>query len=185
MTETETIARAQAGEEEAWRALMQRYQQPVFRLAYLLIGDAAAAEDVAQETFTRAYRGLARFDSTRPLRPWLLQITRRTVYNRQRSLRRYAQALGRLFQQQRQTAPSAHEETEAQEQALHLWTAVQRLARSDQEVIYLRYFLELSVGESANALGVASGTVKSRSSRALTRLRQVIETEFPELASYG
>jgi RNA polymerase sigma-70 factor (ECF subfamily) len=58
---------------------------------------------------------------------------------------------------------------------------VQRLNRADQEIIYLRYFLELSVAETAEAVGIAPGTVKSRLSRALDRLRQVVEREFPSL----
>jgi RNA polymerase sigma-70 factor (ECF subfamily) len=65
--------------------------------------------------------------------------------------------------------------------ATTLWQAVRRLSITDQEVVYLRCFLELSVEETAQALGIASGTVKSRLSRALDRLRGVVEREFPGL----
>jgi RNA polymerase sigma-70 factor (ECF subfamily) len=68
-----------------------------------------------------------------------------------------------------------------QHQAQALWRAVRRLETGDQEVIYLRYFLELPVEETAAVLQVAPGTVKSRLHRALHRLRAVIETEFPQL----
>jgi RNA polymerase sigma-70 factor (ECF subfamily) len=76
---------------------------------------------------------------------------------------------------------------DANEQAMErwkadaLWQAVRRLSMADQEVIYLRCFLELSVDETAQVLGIAPGTVKSRNSRALARLRAVVEREFPEL----
>ena len=62
-----------------------------------------------------------------------------------------------------------------------MWSAVRRLDYADQQVIYLRYFLELPVEETAQVLEVAAGTVKSRSSRALQRLRQVIHQDFPDL----
>lgn len=73
------------------------------------------------------------------------------------------------------------QEQEAQE----LWQAVQQLQRSDQEVIYLRFFLDLSVADTAITLGVAEGTVKSRLSRALTRLRTLVLREFPGLHKEG
>jgi RNA polymerase sigma-70 factor (ECF subfamily) len=62
-----------------------------------------------------------------------------------------------------------------------LWQAVRRLNGTDQEVVYLRCFLELSVEETAHALNVAPGTVKSRLSRALDRLRRVVQEDFPGL----
>jgi RNA polymerase sigma-70 factor (ECF subfamily) len=78
-----------------------------------------------------------------------------------------------------ENSPSA--ETEAALEAQALWQAVRRLSTTDQEVIYLRYFLELPVSEAAEALNVEPGTVKSRLSRALGRLRAVIERDFPLL----
>ncbi|MEZ4737214.1 MAG: RNA polymerase sigma factor [Caldilineaceae bacterium] len=86
------------GNEATWAALVQAHQAAVFRLAYLLLGDADEAEDVAQEAFIRAFYALARFDPARPLRPWLLQIARNLAYNRRRSLRRYLAALGRWWE---------------------------------------------------------------------------------------
>jgi RNA polymerase sigma-70 factor (ECF subfamily) len=71
--------------------------------------------------------------------------------------------------------------TEQQQEAHALWQAVRRLEQAEQEVIYLRYFLELSEAEMAAALEVAPGTVKSRLHRALRKLRQVVERDFPFL----
>lgn len=168
---------------------MREHQQAVFRLAYLLLGDADEAEDVAQETFIRAYRALERFDASRPLRPWLLRITRNLASNQRRSIGRYFGALQRLVLLDPEAGARARgEQTEAEnasrpspEEAHSLWQAVRRLSQPDQEIIYLRYFLDLSEAEAATALDVPSGTVKSRTHRALGRLRAVVEREFPTL----
>ncbi len=175
------IVRARRGDEAAWEALVLEYQQPIFRLAYLLLGDAAEAEDVAQEAFIRAFRALDRFDESRPLRPWLLQIAANLARNRQRSAGRYLQALARMVRGAPEPVSSIGEQTEQRWEAETLWQAVRRLSAADQEIIYLRYFLELSEAEAAEALGVALGTVKSRMHRAMGRLRAVVEQEFPSL----
>jgi RNA polymerase sigma-70 factor (ECF subfamily) len=78
-------------------------------------------------------------------------------------------------------APSLENQTEANLRAQQLWQAVRRLPQADQEVIYLRHFLEVSEAEVAEVLGVALGTVKSRTHRALAKLKGVIEKDFPEL----
>jgi RNA polymerase sigma-70 factor, ECF subfamily len=176
------ITLARQGDAVAWETLVGQHQEAVFRLAYLLLGDTDEARDAAQEAFIRAFRALDRFDSARPLRPWLLRITRNLVYNRRRAVGRYLAALQRLVR----LAPEpvfapAPDETLPQENSQLLWQAVRRLNSADQEIIYLRYFLELSVAETAEAAGIAPGTVKSRLSRALERLRQVVEREFPGL----
>lgn len=176
---------ARQGDEKAWVVLVQEHQAALFRLAYLMLGDADEAADVAQEALIRAFYALARFDPTRPLRPWLLQIAKNLAHNRRRSVRRYLAAVGRWWQvaSSQEEGPTAA--TIRTQEAQALWRAVQQLPMSDQEVIYLRYFLELSVADSATALGVAEGTVKSRLSRALTRLRRVVEQQFPGLQKEG
>jgi RNA polymerase sigma-70 factor (ECF subfamily) len=179
VNEREAIVRAIQGDEAAWNHLVRQQGEPVFRLAYLLLGNADDAADVAQEVFLRAWRSLDRFDPARPLRPWLLEITRHQCSNWRRSVRRYLAALGRLGEGQPQVAAALDEQTTAAWQATALWAAVRRLRPSDQEVIYLRCFLELSNDETAAALGVAPGTVKSRLSRALARLRPLVAAELP------
>lgn len=176
MTEALLIERARAGEADAWEALVREHQQPIFRLAFLLLSDADEAEDVAQETFLRAYGALERFDLGRPLRPWLLRIAANLARNRLRSLRRALAAIQRLGA----PASLAFDESAGWE-GRALWAAVRRLSLHDQEVIYLRFFLDLSEAETARALNVAQGTVKSRTSRALGRLKSLIDREFPDL----
>lgn len=176
------ITQARQGDAGAWEILVGQQQEAVFRLAYLLLGDADEAKDVTQEVFIRAFRSLHRFDPARPLRPWLLRITTNLVYNRRRAVGRYLAALQRLVRLAPEPvlAPAPDEALPPEENHL-LWQAVRRLNSTDQQIIYLRYFLELSVAETAEAAGIAPGTVKSRLSRALERLRQVVEREFPSL----
>jgi RNA polymerase sigma-70 factor (ECF subfamily) len=179
--EPELIQRAQQGESPAWTALIRQHQEPIFRYAYLLIGDADEAEDIAQETFMRAYRALDRFDTQRPIRPWLLRIAANLASNRRRSLGRYYAALQRAFQQERPAPKGVEEQSRQASQAREVWEAIRQLKPSDAQVIYLRYFLELSVEETAQALNVPTGTVKSRLHRASERLRLVIEQSYPGL----
>jgi RNA polymerase sigma-70 factor (ECF subfamily) len=175
------VDRARQGDGAAWEALVQTHQEAVFRLAYLLLGDPDEAEDAAQEAFLRAFRALERFDASRPLRPWLLSIAANLARNRRRSLGRYLTALQRLVRLEPPYSANIEDKSAERWQAQSLWRAVQRLSEPDQQVIYLRYFLEMSVEETAEATGVAEGTVKSRLHRALERLRTVIERDFPSL----
>lgn len=185
MNESNQILLARQGNEQAWTALVRQHQEALFRLAYLMLGDTDEAADVAQDAFIRAFHALARFDVTRPLRPWLLQIAKNLARNRRRSMRRYLAAVGRWWQAAPRQDEGPTNATVRTQEAQALWQAVQQLPMSDQEVIYLRYFLELSVADTAQTLGVAEGTVKSRLSRALTRLRTVVEQHFPGLQKEG
>ncbi len=174
--EAEMVARARTGDDLAWETLVRRHQEPVFRLAYLLLGDPDDARDIAQETFIRTYQHLDRFDETRPLRPWLMRISSNLARNRKRSLERYWRALERAARRQ----PVEHSTLDSGD-ADELWQAIRRLKHADQQVIYMRYFLEVSEAEMASTLDIPRGTVKSRLHRALSRLRVLVETEFPDL----
>lgn len=175
--EAEQIALAREQDGPAWEALTRQHQEAVFRLAYLLLGDADEAEDVAQETFIRAYYALKRFDARRPLRPWLLQIASNLARNRLRSVGRYFGALKRYARSESFTAPSADKSNDAQV----LWAAIRKLSPDFQETIFLRYFLEMSETEIAAALQIAAGTVKSRLHRAIDQLHKIVQREFPNL----
>lgn len=180
LNEAALIQRAAAGDAQAWEPLVLEYQQAVFRLAWLLLGDADDAEDIAQETFLRAWRHLRRFDPTRSLRPWLLSIAANLARNRRRSAGRYFSALMRAFREEPQDT-AVDEKTAQHTEADELWRAVQQLDLPDQQIVYLRYFLDLPVSETAEVLQIAEGTVKSRLSRALEKLRTIIHAGFPTL----
>lgn len=186
MNKDDLITRARQGDGSAWEVLVRRHQEPAFRLAYLLVGNRAEAEDVTQEAFLRAYKAIERFDSSRPFRPWLLAITANLARNKKRSIGRYFAAVMR-FRDQVQKPQKDLELNRLENQVTHqleaqrLWKAIQKLDDKDQQIIYLRYFLDLPVSETAETLDIAQGTVKSRLSRALGRLQKIIEVEFPEL----
>ena len=170
------IRQAQQGDPDAWESLVGEHQAAVFRLAYLLLGDPDDAEDAAQETFLRAWYALKRFDSTRPLRPWLMRIVSNLASNRRRSLGRQLNALLR-FGREPADPPAAL----APDDTGSLWEAVRRLSFDHQQIIYLRFFLDISEQEMSAALNVAPGTIKSRLHRALAALRKEITRNFPHL----
>jgi len=182
LDESTLIRHAADGDAAAWEPLVLAHQEAVFRLCYLLLGDPDDAEDIAQETFLRAWNHLQRFDTARPLRPWLLSIASNLASNRRRSAGRYVSALMRAFRNEPASSTSLEEKSTQHLEASQLWKAVQTLSVPDQQVVYLRYFLELSVAESAQVLNVPDGTVKSRLNRALDRLRGIIQHDFPVLA---
>jgi RNA polymerase sigma-70 factor (ECF subfamily) len=182
LDETTLIQRATSGEAAAWEPLMLAHQEPVFRLAYLFLGDADDAEDIAQETFLRAYRSLKHFDPSRPLRPWLLSIAANLARNRTRSAARYLAALTRSFRADPPKSLDVEQHTAQNLDATQLWNAVRQLPADDQQIIYLRFFLDLSTAETSQALDVAEGTVKSRLNRAVGRLRVIIKNDFPTLS---
>jgi RNA polymerase sigma-70 factor (ECF subfamily) len=180
LDESTLIRRAANGDAAAWEPLTLAHQQAVFRLAYLLLGDADDAEDIAQETFLRAWNYLKRFDETRSLRPWLLSIAANLSRNRRRSVGRYLATLTRAFRDEPK-AIAVEEKSSQHTEADELWRAVQQLDVPDQQIVYLRYFLDLPVSETADVLQIAEGTVKSRLSRALEKLRKIIHQDFPVL----
>lgn len=182
--EQDWIEAARRGDAGAWTQLVELHQQAIFRLAYLLLGDPDDAEDVAQETFLRAYHALAGFDPSRPLRPWLMRITTNLCHNWRRGVARYRTALQHILQ--REAAPgSTIQQAEQGLEAEILWKAVQQLRLEDQRLIYLRFFLDCSETETAEVLGVAQGTVKSRQHRALARLRSVLEKDYTQEVQEG
>jgi RNA polymerase sigma factor (sigma-70 family) len=173
----ELFARAQRGDAAAYEEIVHKYQQVAFRTAYVITGSAADAEDAAQEGFVKAYRALATFRPGAEPRPWLLQIVANEARNRVRSTGRRRQLELRLAEGFRPggAAPSPEAATVAAEERRRLLSIVNELSDEDRLVISSRYFLELSGEETAAALGIPEGTVKSRLSRALTRLRTRVE----------
>lgn len=176
--EPELVSRAARGEVPAYEELVRRYQGIAHRTAYLITGGAAQADDAAQAGFVKAFRALGRFDRSRPFRPWLLRIVANEARNLRRSEgRRAALELLAAAREGPGIVPSPENEAASRERRAALLAAVNRLPQVDREVVAMRYFLELSEAEMATTLGVAAGTVKSRLSRALTRLRAIVEPE--------
>src|SRR5262249_40894650 len=166
------------GDVGAYEALVRQYQEIAFRTAYLITGDAAEAEETAQDAFVKAYRALGRFRTDAPLRPWLLQIVANEARNRRKAAGRRASLALRVVQHRPtgDAAPSPEEAVLGAEERAGLLRAVGDLRDEERLAILYRYFFELSEAEIAAALGCARGTVKSRLSRALDHLRRLLRT---------
>jgi RNA polymerase sigma-70 factor (ECF subfamily) len=179
LTDSELIERARTGDLAAYEELVRRYEQQAFRAAYLICGDADEARDAAQEGFIRAWRALSRFRPGAEPRPWLLRIVGNAARNRRRGSGRRANLALRVAQDRPSdgAAPSPEAAVLAGERRAELLAAIDRLRDDDRLVLSLRWFADLGEAEMAEALGVPRGTVKSRLSRALERLRQQMAEE--------
>lgn len=153
---------------------MRRYQDVAFRVACLITGDRDEAQDAAQTAFIKAFQALGSFREDAPFRPWLLRIVANEAKNRVRSSVR--RATGPLDERVVSLAPSPEELAERSELHRELLAAIRGLSEQDQQIIAYRYFLDLSETEMAGLLGCPRGTVKSRLSRATSRLREELRT---------
>ncbi len=160
----------------AYEELVSANQGIAVRTAYLFCGNAASAEEAAQDAFLKAYRALWRFRRGAPFRPWLLRIVANEARNKARAAgRREALRLRAERSASGDAAPSPEAVLLSRERREELLGAVNRLDERDRLVLACRYFLELSEAETAATLGWPRGTVKSRLSRALDRLRAEME----------
>lgn len=173
---------ARDGDKGAFEELVAPHLHVAFRAAFLITGSAADAEDAAQEGLVKAWLALERFRAEAPFRPWLVRIVINEAHNRRRAIGRQAGLALRLAELPERlmtdeprgtepTMPGAEAIALAGEQRARLLAAVARLREDDQLVIAARYFIGLSETETATALSLPAGTVKSRLSRALARLR--------------
>lgn len=169
--EAALVARARAGDVGAFSVLVERHQRAALRTAFAVGGSESEAEDVTQEAFVKAFRALPRFREGLPVRPWLMQIVANEARNRRRSRGRRERLAVRAAAMGGASSSSSEDLALASVTAAALRAALARLDDRDRTVIALRYFAGLSEAETALALEVPAGTVKSRLSRALDRLR--------------
>jgi len=173
--ERELVLRAQQGDHHAFETLVRAHWEVAFRLAYVITRDSADAEEATQDAFLKSWRALGRFRRSRPLRPWLLRIVANEARNRRRSAGRRSRLTLRLQTAQLSggAAPSPEDLAMARDERARLLGELQDLPEESQTVLACRYLLELSEEETAAALDLRRGTVKSRTSRALDRLREI------------
>jgi RNA polymerase sigma-70 factor (ECF subfamily) len=175
--DAELIARARTGDVAAYEELVRRYQDVAARTAYLVCPEADA-DDAVQESFLKAFRALPRFRDGAPFRPWLLRIVTNEARNRRRSAgRRQGLALRAAAREPADGAepePGPEAAVIAAEARGELMAAMRMLRDDDREVLGARFLLDLSEAETAETLGIPRGTVKSRTSRALGRLREAL-----------
>jgi RNA polymerase sigma-70 factor (ECF subfamily) len=177
--EAELVAKAKGGDRHAYEEIVRRHQNIAFRTAWVITGSAADAEEAAQDAFVKAHRALGRFREGAPLRPWLLTIVANEARNRVRAAGRRERLVLRVAEERRPggAVPSPEAALLDFEQRDELLAAVGELSETDRQAIACRYFLDLSEEETAAALGVRRGTVKSRLARALARLREDLEED--------
>jgi RNA polymerase sigma factor (sigma-70 family) len=169
---------AKNGDTAAYEKLVRGHQAVAFRTAYLITGDASEAEDAAQEAFVKLYRALGRYRPGAPFRPWLLAVVANEAKNRRKAAGQRANLVLRVAEDPpRDVSSSPEATTVAAERRAELLAALGDLREEDRLAIGCRYFLGLSEAETAVTLGCARGTVKSRLSRALARLREKMVKE--------
>jgi RNA polymerase sigma-70 factor (ECF subfamily) len=142
-------------------------------MAYMITQNEADARDATQEALFKAWRAFGRFDPDRTIRPWLLQIVVNEARNRRRGAGRRERLFLRVSDEGEGASAAADQPLLDGADREPLLDALKRLPEHAREVLVCRYILDLSEGETAAALGIAEGTVKSRVSRALERLREV------------
>jgi RNA polymerase sigma-70 factor (ECF subfamily) len=166
--ERKLIREAQRGSKQALADLYGAHWGHAHRAAYLVVHDAAAAEDIAQDAFLAAVDALDRFDRRRPFAPWLHRI----VVNRAIDWAR-REALRRQVDEPEAQAATDRPEALGEE----LMGALAELPPDQRAVVVLRHLLEYTPGEIARMLELPRGTVNSRLRRALDQLRTRIEVE--------
>lgn len=168
------VQRARDGDEEAFSLLVEAYQVPVYNLCHRMLGDPAEAEDAAQETFLRAFRGLKRYDPDRPFGTWLLAIASHYCIDHLRRRRIVPLSLETLLPSQESADPAPRPEDQAgrQERRAVLRDLTHSLGSQDRAAIVLRYWYDMSYEEIGQALSLSVGAVKSRLHRARKELAE-------------
>ena len=174
--ERSLIVRAKAGEREAFSLLIRHNIQRVYRAAHAVVRNHDDAEDIAQETFVRAYQSIGRFDETRPLFPWLYRIARNLCLNRIERVTKRETELPE-FDYLPDASAGPEESVIAAEERRLVRHAVGRLPDQHRQIIELSHFQECSYREIADILDVPMGTVMSRLYNARRKLKELLETD--------
>jgi RNA polymerase sigma-70 factor (ECF subfamily) len=161
------VREAQAGSREALARLYSAHWPAALRAAYLVVRDASAAEDVAQDAFLAAVDAIDGFDRRRPFGPWLhrIVVNRAIDWARREALRRRVDDPENLPRAEHPPPPVGED----------LMDALAQLPYDQRALVVLRYLLEYTPGEIAAMLELPRGTVNSRLRRALDRLRPIVE----------
>lgn len=179
-SDTELLLDAHGGMEAAFRELMDRHTELLFRTAWRLTGNAADAEEVVQETFMAAFRQLSDFRGQASVKTWLSRIAIRQSAQRYRSAYRHREAASGSNQaKEQEQGRDTETPSEAIGRRIDVRRAMERLSPEHREVIALREFEGMSYAEIAEALEVPRGTVESRLHRARAELRALLKDYLP------
>ena len=175
LEEAQAVQRCQAGDKEAFRYVVERYGNLMYGTAYQLTRNHARAQELTQDALVLAWRGINSFQGG-SLKAWLVKI----LTNRGISIGRRREIDAATLDDPDSPVNVADETQDPAAAAIstlereRIQGAMSTLPEEQRQVVALRFFSELSVSETAAALGVREGTVKSRLSRALSRLRDVL-----------
>ena len=178
----DVVRQVRQGDHNAFVALIRAYQARVFALVLMIVRSRAAAEDVTQDAFVRAFRNLHRYDDTRPIYPWLAAIAIRLAHNWSRQHGRTARREGTPMDAAPApaTPPAALTDLIADERSRQLWATVASLPTRERTAVILHYRDGLAVRDIASALGVTDGTIKTMLFRARRQMRERLSQESRE-----
>jgi RNA polymerase sigma-70 factor (ECF subfamily) len=174
------VVRARSGDRSAFGELIRRHQRAALRVAAVITGSTEEANDIVQDAFINVHRGLDTYRGSASVRSWMLRVVANQAKNHIRGrVRRLHRDDRHAGLQLRASEAVDAVESVAVERADHeaLAAALSRLKADDRAVLGCRYVADLSEAETAQVLGVSVGTVKSRTSRSLARLRSIMEDD--------
>ena len=182
LPEREVVVLAQRGDRQACELLAVRYRLPAFRLAMQLLGRPEEAKDVAQDAMLRFFTSLDRFQSERPVLPWLFRIVHNRVRDLQRQrVRRRVDSLDSYLEdtgfEPVSANPGPEERTQRRQLQREIWRALGSLSSKHREILVLREYQDLAYAEIASVLGIPKGTVMSRLHAARRSLRDHLERQ--------
>ncbi len=174
ISESTLERRFRAGDESALTEMYQRFSGPMFAAAYSMLGNRDLAADAVQQAFVQAWRAAGSFDDRRELQPWLYAITRRVAVDVHRQRRR---TLSDMSLDESWLGSEASVDGPSLDATWRVWqvrSALEQLPPDERQMLQLAYFQGMTQSEIAAALGIALGTVKSRTSRAQRRLSALL-----------
>lgn len=178
MQETTLIEKAQQGDTEAFRTLMESYQQQVFAFAYHLTGNSMDAEDLTQEVFIKVYHSLGSFERKAKFGTWLYRITLNCRINETKSknarLRKNQIDLEAGYFLSGCDSENPEKQTEQSLFRDKLEQALNRLSPKERAIFSLRHFNEMKLEEIAGKLSISTGTVKGLHFRAIRKLQKAL-----------
>jgi RNA polymerase sigma-70 factor (ECF subfamily) len=169
------IEAAKAGDQEAFRQIVERYQGAVYNLAYRMLGDPEEAEDAAQEIFVRLYRQLGRYDPERKFSTWTLAIATNYCIDQLRRRRMQLVPLENIIPWARARDAGPEGEALSRESRDEVQRLLKQLPEKYRAPLVLRYWEDLSCAEIAEILGVPEGTIKTQIHRARKQLGKMLE----------
>lgn len=180
---TRLIEDCLAGDEAAIERVVRQYESDVFRLALSIVGDAAEANEITQETFIAMLRSLPAYQERKSFKAWLYTIAlnrSRSHLRKRKTVEKLRNVLSAIFRVETQKLPSPEDAVIHSQQEQALWDQLNSLDEKFRTAVVLRYFHELPVTEIAEILSVNEGTIHSRLHTARERLRQALEESAEE-----